>query len=269
MSPAPELAAGPRRVHVPVAPVIGQLNVRSARNLRRIPAALIPTIVMPVFFTVAFTGTFRGLTMLPGYPTDNIWNWMVPYACVQTSSFAAMGAAFGLGRDLETGFYDRLLMAPISAWAVPLSGVLWSDVRTAIPVSICLVLGILGGLTFPAGVVAVLWMVVAAVGVSTMAALWGQGVMYRTRKQSAGGLVQIGLFIVMFLTVGMVPLELQEGWVPKVARFNPITPILTLARAGFVYDGAWSKVWPGLVSIAACTAALAWWALRGARRLVP
>jgi ABC-2 type transport system permease protein len=260
---------GERRARVPSGPLIGVLNARSARNLRRIPAALIPTIVMPVFFTVAFTGTFRGLTLLPGYPTDNIWNWMVPYACVQTSSFAAMGAAFSLGRDLETGFYDRLLVAPVAPWAVPASGVLWSVVRTAMPVTICLVLGVVGGLTFPSGTFSVLWLVVAAAGVSTMAALWGQGVMYRSRKQSAGGLVQIGLFVVMFLSVGMVPLDLQEGWLPKVARYNPLTPILTLARAGFVYGGDWSHVWPGLVSILGCSLLLAWWAMRGLRTLVP
>jgi ABC-2 type transport system permease protein len=258
-----------RSTKAPTWPLIGVLNARSARSMRRIPAALIPTIVMPVFFTVAFTGTFRGLTLLPGYPTDNIWNWMVPYACVQTASFAAMGAAFGLGRDLETGFYDRLLVAPVRSWAVPASGVLWSVVRTAIPVTICLVLGVIGGLTFPSGALAVLWMTIAAAGVATMAALWGQGVMYRTKKQSAGGMVQIGLFIVMFLSVGMVPLDLQEGWLPKVAKYNPLTPILTLARAGFVYGGDWADVWPGLLSILVCTLLLLWWALRGMRSLVP
>ena len=263
-SPAPW-----RRGRVRITPLVGVLNLRSARNMRRIPASMIPTVVMPLFFTVAFTGTFRGLTQLPGYPTDNIWNWMVPYACVQTASFAAMGAAFSLGRDLETGFYDRLLMSPVKQWAIPASGVMWSVIRTSIPVVICLGLGAIGGLTFPSGVAAVWWLVVASCGVAAMAALWGQGVMYRTRKQSAGGLVQIGLFVVMFLSVGMVPLDLQEGWVPKVARFNPLTPILTLARSGFVYGGDWSHIWPGLVSIAVCLALLTWWALRGMRTLVP
>ena len=55
---------------VPAAPMIGALVGRSAVNLKRIPVALIPLLVMPIFFTVAFTGTFEGLTLLPGYPTD-------------------------------------------------------------------------------------------------------------------------------------------------------------------------------------------------------
>jgi hypothetical protein len=59
---------------VPSAPMVNALIGRSAVNLRRIPVALIPLVVMPIFFTVAFSGTFNGLTLLPGYPTENIYN---------------------------------------------------------------------------------------------------------------------------------------------------------------------------------------------------
>jgi len=250
-------------------PIVAALNRRSAMTLRRIPASLIPTIVMPIFFSVAFTGTFRGLTELPGFPTDNIWNWMIPYACVQSASFAAMGAAFGLGRDLETGFYDRLLMSPANRWVVPVAGVSWSVLRVSLPLVVTLTIGVLGGLTFPEGVMSVVWLAVASAGVAAMGTLWGMGVIYRTKKQSAGGLVQVGLFIAMFLSIGLVPLEVQQGWLPHVARWNPVTPVLTLARAGFVGDGAWVDIWPGLASIAGSLVLLAWWAARGMRTLTP
>jgi len=254
---------------VPPWPLIRQILHRSATSLRRIPAAIIPVIVMPIFFTVAFSGTFRGLTELPGYPTDNIYNWMVPYACLQTASFAALASAFSLGRDLETGFYDRLLLAPAPRWTVPTASVLWAMVRALLPLTITLSLGILGGMTFPAGPAAVWWLAVGAFAVAGLGSLWGLGVMYRLQRQSAGGLVQIGLFVVMFLSVGTVPLELQQGWLPYVARWNPLTYILDMARSGFIGTGAWADIWPGLVAIVVSAALLAWWAERGWRRLVP
>jgi ABC-2 type transport system permease protein len=249
--------------------MLGRLVHRSYLNTKRIPVSVVPLVVMPIFFTVAFSGTFRGLTQLPGYPTDNIYNWMVPYACVQTASFGALGAAFGLGRDLETGFYDRLLLSPAQRWVVPASGILWSLARTALPLAITLTIGTLGGMTYPGGPMAVVWLAVAAGGVAVMGSLWSLGVMYRAKKQSAGGLVQVGLFVAMFLSVGTVPLELMEGWLPHVARYNPVTPILTLARAGFVGTGAWSDIWPGLVAIALSSLLLGWFAERGMRTLVP
>jgi ABC-2 type transport system permease protein len=256
-------------VSVPPAPMIGALVTRSAVNLRRIPVALIPLVVMPVFFTVAFTGTFEGLTLLPGYPTDNIYNWMVPYACVQTAAFGALGAAFALGRDLEDGFYDRLLMSPARRWVVPSAGLLWAAIRTAIPLVITLVIGTLGGMAYPGGALAVVWLAIAAAGVAVMGGLWGLGVMYRAKRQSAGGLVQIGLFVALFLSIGTVPLDLMEGWLPKVARWNPITPILTLARAGFVGANDWGDIWPGLLAIAGSCLVLGWYAARGMRSLTP
>jgi len=249
--------------------LINALVARSAVNLKRIPVALIPLVVMPIFFTVAFSGTFRGLTQLPGYPTDNIYNWMVPYACVQTASFGALGAAFALGRDLETGFYDRLLLSPSPRWVVPGAGLVWAAIRTGIPIVITLSIGTLEGMTYPGGVMAVVWLAVASIGVAVMGGLWGLGVMYRAKQQSAGGLVQVGLFVAMFLSIGTVPLDLMEGWLPHVAKFNPVTPILTLARAGFVGTGSWADIWPGLLSIATCSVLLGWWAQRGMKTLIP
>ena len=116
---------------------------------------------------------------------------------------------------------------------------------------------------------AVVWLAVAAAGVAVMGGLWGMGVMYRSKRQSAGGLVQIGLFVALFLSIGTMPLDLMEGWLPRVARRNPITPILTLARAGFVGTNDWQDIWPGLIAIAGSSVLLAWWALRGMRGLTP
>ncbi|MDZ7732053.1 MAG: hypothetical protein U5R31_02160 [Acidimicrobiia bacterium] len=89
-----------------------QLAHRALLGTIRIPATIIPIVAMPVFFVLAFGGSFGALTDIPGFPTDNILNWMVPFAILQGAAFAGLGAAFGAGRDLENGFYDRLLLAP-------------------------------------------------------------------------------------------------------------------------------------------------------------
>jgi ABC-2 type transport system permease protein len=266
---APALSPAATPDHVAALPMMKVLMQRSLTSLRRIPAAMIPVVVMPIFFTIAFSGTFRGLTELPGYPTDNIYNWMVPYACLQTASFGALATAFALGRDLEGGFYDRLLLSPAARWVVPTAGVVWAMVRALLPFAITLTIGVIGGMTFPGGPMAVCWLLVAAFGIAALGALWGLGVVYRLKKQSAGGLVQIGLFIALFLSVGTVPLDLQEGWLPHVARWNPLTYVLGLARAGFVGTNAWADIWPGLLAIAGSAVLLGWWAHRGMRTLDP
>ena len=57
----------------------GQLIKRSLINTRRLPSAFIPTLAMPIFNMVSFSGTFFALTKLPGFPTDRSVNWFMQW----------------------------------------------------------------------------------------------------------------------------------------------------------------------------------------------
>ena len=92
----------------------GQLIKRSLINTRRLPSAFFPTLAMPIFNMVSFSGTFFALTKLPGFPTDRSVNWFMPLGLAMGSAFSGVGLGFSLIRDLENGFYDRLRMSPTS-----------------------------------------------------------------------------------------------------------------------------------------------------------
>lgn len=249
-------------------PVAFALAHRSLVSILRIPAAVVPLVAMPVFFVIAFSGSFSSLTKLPQFPTDNILNWMVPFAIVQGSAFAGFGTGFSMVRDIETGFYDRLLLAPGSRLALLVGPILAGIVRCTITLSIVLAFGLALGTDVPGGLagIAVLW--VAAVGVATIATGWALGLVYRVPDQRAGPMLQIGIFFTMFLSTGNVPLVAQTGWVRHIARYNPLTNILELARQGFLGDVRWSTTWPGLVAIAGSLVVLWVFAATGLRRLV-
>jgi ABC-type polysaccharide/polyol phosphate export permease len=66
-----------------------------------------------------------------------------------------------------------------------------------------------------------------------------------------------------------VPLSLQTGWLHGVARFNPVTNVLRMARQGFVGDVTWHDTWPGLLAIVVLVVALGGLALRGLKRYLP
>ncbi|MEI6403074.1 MAG: hypothetical protein WCP59_12890, partial [Actinomycetota bacterium] len=88
------------------------IAIRGLRSIRRLPSAFIPSLVMPIFQAVAFSGTFYAITKVPGFPTDKAINWFLPLGCLMGAGFAGVGLGFSTVRDLETGFYDRLRMAP-------------------------------------------------------------------------------------------------------------------------------------------------------------
>ena len=249
-------------------PVSLALAKRSLVGILRIPAAVIPLVAMPVFFVVAFSGSFTRLSALPSFPTDNVLNWFVPFAILQGSAFAGFGTGFSTVRDIETGFYDRLLLAPAPRLSLATGPLSFSAVRALLPVLIVVPVGFLGGARFVDLPLGLLVLVVAAVGTGIAAGLWGLGVVYRLRTQRAGALVQVGIFAVLFLSVGQVPLEAMDGtWLEPVARLNPMTRILTMARSGYLEPVTWSVVWPGLLALAVAIGGLALFAWRGFTKL--
>lgn len=246
-----------------------QLARRSLLLTRRVPATFIPSIVFPVITTVAFSGAFSALTRLPGFGTDNMLDFMLPMSVVQGAAFAGTGAGMGLVRDIETGFYDRVVMAPIHRLGLLIGPMIASIARAVITSSAVLVGGLLAGADIHNGAVGIGALYVASLGVALAAALWSVGIGLRLKSVQSGALMQMGIFIAVFLSTAQVPLEVMTGWLKSVARVNPMTNILQLARQGFLGDVTWAHTWPGLVALALATAFLFVFAGRGLRRLVP
>lgn len=263
---ATHLEAGRNTSWVPVALALAR---RSLVGIVRIPAAVVPLIVMPMFFVIAFSGSFSRLSDLPSFPTDNVLDWFVPFAILQGSAFAGFGTGFATVRDIETGFYDRLLLAPGSRAGVFVGPILASLARTLFTVAVVLVLGFALGATLPGGVLGLLALVVASLGTAVIATGWALGLVFRIPNQRAGPILQIGIFFTTFLSTGNVPLGDQIGWTRPVARVNPLTNMLELARQGFLGEVAWRTTWPGLLAIAGSTAVLWIFAITGLRKLTP
>ena len=249
--------------------VVLALAWRSLINIRRLPSAFIPSLLFPIFFTISFSGAFSAITNLPGFATDNVLSWYVPMSVVQGAAFAGLGTGFSTARDLEDGFFDRLLLAPTPRGAL-LGGALLASVLRALLVALLVVMvGFVGRMDVPGGLLGLVTLFVASAGVAVAGGAWGLGLVYRIKSQSAGPLIQVGLFTAIFLSTAQVPLEVMTGWLHGVASVNPMTYVLELARAGFLGDVTWSDTWPGLVSMAGFMAVLVLFAFRGLRRLTP
>ncbi len=247
--------------------VAASLAQRSLRRIVRIPAAVIPIVAMPVFLLISFSGAFVAVTDVPGFPTDSILSWVAPYAVIQGAAFAGVGASQAVAADIENGFYDRLLMSPTSRFGLLLGPISAALIRVLLPFTVVLVVAGVGGAELTEGVAGVLILLLAAEGIAIVAALWGLGIVYKFRTQRSGGLVQVGIFVAMFLSVGQVPLNVMEGWLHTVARLNPMTNMLRMARQGFIGEITWHDTWPGLLVTALSALAFGTWAYRGLQKM--
>jgi ABC-2 type transport system permease protein len=237
------------------------LVMRSLRRVRRMPSAFIPSLVMPLFQAIAFSGSFAAAVKFAG--VDNSLDWFVPLAAIQGASFGALGVSFGLILDLQNGFFDRLRMAPLQRWSLVIGPILAALIRALVPIVLVLIVGLLGGMNVPAGAVALLMLTVAALGVGYIAGAFGVGLAYRMRSMGAAALMQFAIFMTVFLSSAQMPLSAMRGWAHTVARINPMTNILRMARQGFLGDVTWHHTWPGLLALAIVGAISTVWARRG------
>jgi ABC-2 type transport system permease protein len=245
----------------------GGLAVRGLRSIVRLPSAFIPALMMPIIQAVAFSGTFFAITKIPGFPTDRSINWYLPLTCCMGSGFTGIGIGFSTIRDLETGFFDRLRMAPTPTAALILGPLLGAWVRTLIVVTAVLGVGFAIGARLTGGVAGLVAVYVAGIGVSTVTSGWALGLAYRLKDMRAAALMQLTFFNAIFLTDAQTPLFVMSGWLHSVARVNPLTNVLRLARSGFLGSGTWDDTWGGLVAITGLSMATLYFAWRGVRRL--
>jgi ABC-2 type transport system permease protein len=239
------------------------LAVRSLRYIRRLPSTFIPALLMPTVQALAFSGTFFAVTRLPGFPTDRSINWYLPLATTMGSSFAGLGIGFTTIRDIQSGFYDRLRMSPAPRRSLILGPLLSAWIRVAFVVTVVLVVGTIAGARLTDGPLGVVLLYVAGLGISTIGTGWGLGLAYRVGDMRASALMQLSLFMALFLTSAQTPLDVMRGWLHGVARINPFTNVLRLARAGYLGDIRWGDVWGGLVALIVIGGLALWFARRG------
>jgi ABC-2 type transport system permease protein len=242
---------------------------RSLKLIPRVPSTFLPSVIMPVFLVTAFAGAFSGLVLLPGFPADKAIDWFLPMATLQGAAFAGITTGMAVARDLENGFYDRFLSSPAPRASLLAGPLLASALRSLIPITLLLTIAVLANANFHGGLAGVGTLLIACIGVATIGGAWAVGLALRFKTQQVAPLMQTGVFLLIFMSTAQMPIELLTGWLHTVARFNPMTNILALAREGFLGEVTWAGTWPGLISVAGLLCFLLLFAARAMQKVIP
>jgi len=242
---------------------------RSLNEVLRVRGALLPATVAPVIFMLGITGQFGRLTGLDGFPTDSYLSWVVPLSCLQGAGFAGAATGSNLARDIEQGWFDRLLVAPVARPVLVAGPILGAVTRSLVPATVVLVVGLALGAELTGGALGLIALYVASAGFCAVAGLWGVFIALTFRTQQAGPLMQQGVFLAVFLSTAYTPEVLLRGWLAGAAEYNPVTQVLELARQATVsgIEPSLANTLPGLLALAGMGAALGGLALFALRRM--
>ena len=235
---------------------------RATRSIPREPEAIIPALIIPIFFFIVNVGALQDFA--ENIPGLDYRAFQLPVAII----FAVTGVSRAnvLVTDIQSGYFDRLALTPVNRLAM-LLGLMVADIVLVIALTIPVVaLGLLVGVEFSSGPLGILLFVL-------MGGLWGlaytgfpYAVALKTGNPAAVNSSFLLFFPFMFLTTAFLPIEAMTDWMAAFARFNPTTYLLEALRALITDGWAFADVAGGLLAIAgvgAVSITLALLALQG------
>lgn len=235
---------------------------RALRAIPREPESIIPALIIPLFFFAVNTGSLSEISSFAGI--DNYYAFQLPVAIV----FAVTGIsrASALVTDIKSGYFDRLLMSPISRVAL-LLGLMIADFALVIALSIpVLILGMAVGVDFATGFLGMLAFLL-------ISGLWGlaftgfpYAIALKTGNPAAVNSSFLLFFPFSFLTTSFLPIEALSGWLATAAKYNPVTYLLDGLRSIITTGWEWASISKALLAIAiimSISFTLAFMALKG------
>ena len=204
---------------------------RSIKKIATNPQLLLPSLIFPLFFFVAFAGGLSSVGNVPGFDFPSGYTaFQFVFVLLQASAFGGVFTGFGIASDFENGFSRRLMLAAPNRLGILFGYALSAMARAAIVGVLLFTVALATGMQVHGDGVDLFGLIVLALIVNFTAGMWAAGVAMRLRTIQAGPLMQMPVFIVLFLAPVYVPLDLLAGWVDAVAHVNPFTALVEGGR---------------------------------------
>jgi ABC-2 type transport system permease protein len=235
---------------------------RSIHNTLVSPAILLPSIIFPLFFLVAFAGGLSRIADVPNFSYKPGYTaFQFVFVLLQSAAFGGVFTGFAIARDFDSGFVRRLLLGAPRRSGIIVGYTIGALLRWFVTGTVVTVAALAAGMNVDGTGIDLFGLFGLGVVVNLVAALWACGVAMFLRTEQAGALIQMPVFVVLFLAPVYVPLGLLTGWIHAVARLNPATAVLEAGRG--LLAGSPIKVALAFGLLAGAVAVTATFARRG------
>jgi ABC-2 type transport system permease protein len=237
---------------------------RYIKKLVRNPILLFFSLFQPIIFLVLFTQLLTNLSKFPGILPAGVTylEFATAGILLQNAFGSALQSGNSIVLDIDTGYLQKMLVTPVSRYAI-LLGRLTSDAfRVVVQSAIILGLAYALGAHVATGVVGILliFFTLAFFGLA-----WsGISLALGMRTRSSETVFAIGGFItfpLLFLSPALFPISFLPTWVQDVSMFNPISYAVNASRVLMISGYDWGTILPawgviGLVAVVTLGATL-------------
>jgi ABC-2 type transport system permease protein len=243
--------------------VASAVAVRSTRKLIGNPASTLAQLAIPLFFFAAFTGALSVVGQTPGFHYYNFTAFEFVFVLYQGAMFAGVFTGIEIAFDFSGGVANRLMLAAPRRAAIILGYLAVSLERAVLTIAIFWGIALATGMPVRGDALQIAGLIVLALLLNLVVALWGAGIALRLRTIQAGALITIPTFMVLFVSPVFVPRDRLNGWLRGLADVNPFTPPLEAGRGLIAHQPFHIALAFGI--LAGAIIVFSGWALRGMR----
>ncbi|MBA2174397.1 ABC transporter permease [Halobacillus locisalis] len=226
------------------------ITVRNIKTTIRNPFSFIPNLIISAFFLLVYEGGLSGIAQLPTFDGANYLAFILPVSIVSAAIGGAGGAGQGIVKDIENGFFSRLLLTPASRLAIVLGPIIAGMLQLFVQTILIICIGFLLGLKVETGFLGVLFVLFIAIGWGLAFAGYSAGVALRTKNAQASQSGTLIFFPLIFLSTTFVPYELIDAqWLKIAATINPTTYIFESMRTVLIDGWIFWDMMQGVIAI--------------------
>ena len=209
---------------------LGATTLRTLRVSLRNPFPLAVPLLISLFFLFIYEGQLSQAASFFLQGQDYL-GFILPLSIISAAFSGAGLAGQALVRDLESGYFDKLQLTPVSRAALVLGPILAASLVLVVQTVVLLTVGFLLGLDVATGALGLLTLLGYTLLVGVGFGSFTVGVALLSGNAAATEGASFLFFPLSFLTATFVPIDLLDGWLAVAARANPITYVLDAARA--------------------------------------
>jgi ABC-2 type transport system permease protein len=237
---------------------------RQLHNFFMNPSFFLPSVLFPLFFFTAFVGGLSRIREVPGFDFPTGYTaFQFVFVLLQSAAFSGVFTGFGIARDFEGGFMRRLMLAAPNRSGILLGYAVAALVRWLTVITLVTGVALLAKMQIGGDGVDLFGLYALGFLLSLAGMLWSAGVAMRLRTQQAFPVMQMPVFILLFLAPVYVPLDLLQGWIHAVASVNPITPLMEAGRG--LISGEPVRTLAAFAIVSGLAVGFILWAVRGLR----
>jgi ABC-2 type transport system permease protein len=207
------------------------LGRRAVREIKRFPEATIPTLFIPLFFLAVNVGqvskTFPSTT--PFLHGQGYVAFQLPVSLMFAVATATSGLA--LVTEIDEGYFDKLLVAPIRRSSIIFGRLSADFVRGIMGSTVVLVAALALGAEIRSGMVGAVVLVMLASLFGVAYAGFAVLIALRTRNVQATNTSFLLFFPLLFLSPNFVPFDRLSPVMETLARLNPVSYVIEGLRS--------------------------------------